>query len=232
MSNKTLDLNQIMALKPCGHNKPHDGQNYTRRRVQALLAGRKTITIPEIAAEKTVPPKDRFWLIAKMLTPIQRHELGCRCAERVLHLCDDDPRPRLAIQAKRDWLCGKITLAALHATAADAAAYAAAATTADAATYATYAAAYAAAATTADAAAYATYAAAATTAYVATYAAAATTAYVAAYAAATTAYVAAYAAAWPWQLNQALAISHQTDDEILAGLTATGLTQGDQPHVQ
>jgi uncharacterized membrane protein len=80
----SITLDQIMALKPCGHDQPHDGQNYTRRRVQELLAGRKTITIPEIAAEETVPLKDRFWLITKMLTDVQNHELDCRCAERVL----------------------------------------------------------------------------------------------------------------------------------------------------
>jgi hypothetical protein len=181
-SQPTLDLDQIMAFQPCGYDQPHDGTHYTRQRVQDLLAGRKTVTIAEIAAENAVPLKNRFWLIIKMLTDIQRHELGCRCAERVLHLCGNDPRPHLAIQAKRDWLQEKITLAALRAAAAaadDAASYAAAAADATLRTT-TY--------DTTD--------------------------------------------TWTWQLNQALAISQQTDDEILAGLTATGLTQGDQPHVQ
>lgn len=72
------------------------------------------------------------------------HEFACWSAEQTVHLCGDDPRPKAAIQAKRDWLDGKITdkeLAAARAAAGDAAGDAARNAAWDASGYAAWAAA-------------------------------------------------------------------------------------------
>ena len=94
-----------MAWNPCGW----DSDGYTVERVTELFAGRDGLTAPDIAA-LDIPRQDRLWALlhTEFLTDEQMHLLACDFAERVVHLCGDDPRPQAAIDAKRAWLRGEI----------------------------------------------------------------------------------------------------------------------------
>ena len=63
----------------------------------------------EDIAALDIPKPDILWALHKMCDDAQLHLLACDYAERVVHLCGDDPRPRAAIAAKRQWLRGEIT---------------------------------------------------------------------------------------------------------------------------
>lgn len=170
---KSVTIEQVIAWEPCGLHDDDDGKNYTPDRIDRLFAGREALAARDITA-LDIPVEDKLWALLQpeFLTDHQMHELACDFAETVLHLCGDDQRPRLAVQAKRAWLRGEISddeldaartaayaaSAAARTTGAGAAAWAAArATGAGAAAYAAWSAAYAAG--EAGAEAYAAYAA-------------------------------------------------------------------------
>ena len=139
------------------------------------------------------------WLIVRYMNKKQRVQYAIYAAEQVLDIFEkkypEDKRPRLAIEAAKNWVKSPTEKNRDAAAAADAAAYAADAA-AYAAAYAAADAAAAAAAYAADAATYAAFAAtyAAAAAAAAAYAAADAAAYAAADAAAYAAYAAAAAA--------------------------------------
>jgi hypothetical protein len=134
------------------------------------------------------------WLIARLLIKLDRVRYAVFAAEQVINIFEkkypNDNRPRMAIEAAKNYINNPTAADAYAAAAAYADAYAAAAAAADA-----YAAAYAAAYAYAAAAA-AAYAYAAAAADADAAAAAAAAAYAAAYAAASaSAYASAYASA-------------------------------------
>ena len=111
MNEKTVTLEQIIAWNPCAY--------YTRSRLIELLDGRKRISAAEIAI-LPILPQDRRWALLhpEFLTDVQMHELACRFATVLLEAeraagREPDPRSWAAIQAKRDWLAGRITDAQL-----------------------------------------------------------------------------------------------------------------------
>lgn len=107
---KAVTVDQAMAWEPCGHDGEEGGHNYTRRRVEELFAGRGRLMAEEIAT-LAIPAEDRLWALLhpEFLTEQQIHLLACDFAEQVVHLCGDDPRPRAAIEAKRQWVRREIS---------------------------------------------------------------------------------------------------------------------------
>jgi hypothetical protein len=102
---KTVTIDQVVAWGPCGLSGEDDGRNYTRERIERLFAGRSTLNARDIST-LNVPNADKLWALLhnEFLTDEQMHLFACDCAEQVVHLCGDDPRPRAAIAAKRAWL--------------------------------------------------------------------------------------------------------------------------------
>jgi hypothetical protein len=185
----------VLSWNPC--------EEYDSARIDALFAGRPVLTAADIAT-LDIPSADCIWALLHepFLTHKQMRGLACDFAERVVHLCGDDPRPQAAIDAKRARLRGEITGNEL--TAAGSAAWAAAwAAARDAAGAAAGAAAWAAARAAARAAAWA-----------AAWAAARAAAWAAAWAAAgDAAGAAAEAAEQQWQIGRILAVIEKTAEE-------------------
>lgn len=95
-----ITIDQVMAWNPCS---PYDREHVTK-----LFAGQEKMTAAEIAA-LDIPSEDRLWALlhTELVGERKLHELACEFAERVVHLCGDDPRPRAAIEVKRSWLRGE-----------------------------------------------------------------------------------------------------------------------------
>lgn len=105
-----MTLEQIIALEPCGLHGEDDGKNYTPQRVKRLMGNREFVTPQEIYDHSDVPWPDKYWLLSRLLPERDQHELACRVAE-TCEIEDDDLRARrdALIQAKRDWVDGKIS---------------------------------------------------------------------------------------------------------------------------
>jgi len=100
---KEITVKQIMKWKPCAE--------YTRKIVEKLWAGRKSLAPLEIAA-LDIPAKDRLWVLLRneIIPEKKLHLLACDFADDALaSVKNPDPRSLVAIQAKRDWVAGKIT---------------------------------------------------------------------------------------------------------------------------
>ena len=96
----------VMSWQPC--------EEYPRKRVEELFAGRESLTSQEVAA-LDIPAADRLWvLLREEIIPAEvLHELACEFAERALLRERDagrepDPVYWKAIEAKRTWLRGEI----------------------------------------------------------------------------------------------------------------------------
>ena len=158
MSNTTLTLEQLKALKPCAEGFTWYAKNIKTTDLNTIL--------PQLANQNWGWCR---WLFVRLLNDRQNRELAIYCAELVLSIFEakypDDKRPREAIEAAKAYSRGEISreglrvkrIDAAYAAYADAAAAAAATAAADAA-YAADAAADA-AVYAADAAYYAAYAA-------------------------------------------------------------------------
>ena len=84
---------------------------YTRERVTALFAGRKTIAALDVL-DMDIPLHERLCAVLReaMLPVHFLHEFACRIAETVLMQENKpDPRGLAAIEAKRKWLWGEIS---------------------------------------------------------------------------------------------------------------------------
>jgi hypothetical protein len=75
MSTTAITVDRVMSWRPC------DG--YPRARVEALSAGRPSLTPVEIAA-LPLPIKHRFWAIIRCMSPRDQRLFACDCAERAL----------------------------------------------------------------------------------------------------------------------------------------------------
>lgn len=104
----TVTYEQVLAMHPCWCST--DNGRRRLKRYADRLGGKATAL--DILALKRVPEVDRLWLVLReefIAAPIL-HEFACRCAERALKAAGvTDKRSWAAIQAKRDWLVGKIT---------------------------------------------------------------------------------------------------------------------------
>ena len=100
-----------MSFEPCGYEGPHDGENYTPERVRHLMGGKEFVAPREIHDHPEVDWEDKYWLFCNLLSERGQHELACRVAETSLQYIEDEELlavARSAIQAKRDWLAGRI----------------------------------------------------------------------------------------------------------------------------
>jgi hypothetical protein len=143
----TITVNDLISFKPC-----YKGEQL--KKLITLFRSRPVWTALDVAALTQYPARDRLWLMLRpeLIPDRTLHELACVFAERALEeerMAGREPDKRLwaAIEAKRKWLAGDISDAAVAA--ADAAA---AAADADAAAAAADAAAAAADATRVEAA--------------------------------------------------------------------------------
>ena len=92
-----------------------NGMHASKRAIDALgyapgpVVCRVDLTVDIVTGNDKFAGRERRVLKMVDATAIL-HEFGCRCAEDALALIDKpDPRSVAAIQAKRDWLAGKIT---------------------------------------------------------------------------------------------------------------------------
>ena len=109
-----ITYDQLKSWDPCWC---HDDRG--RRRLQYYkrkLGGKATAL--DMLGLRRVPAADRLWVVLRedMIPAHILHEFGCWCADQALALIDrPDPRSVAAIEAKRKWLRGEITDAALAA---------------------------------------------------------------------------------------------------------------------
>lgn len=67
---KEWTVDDILALRPCGWDKPN-GVGYHHARLVELFAGRRTVTLLDVL-DVDIPLEDKVWLIPRMLTASQR----------------------------------------------------------------------------------------------------------------------------------------------------------------
>ncbi len=104
---KTVTYEQFVEFGPCWLE-----DEAGRKRLKRYAAKREQWTALDILALNRVSAEDRLWAVLREeFIPAQvLHEFACRCAEWALSKLDHpDSRSIAAIQAKRDWLAGKIT---------------------------------------------------------------------------------------------------------------------------
>ena len=123
---KTVTVEQFKSFRPCWLETAEG-----RKRFARISAIRNEWTALDVLNLPYVSAQDKLWSVLReefIEVPIL-HEFACRCAEYALSFVKNpDPRSIAAIEAKRKWLCGKITDAELDAArgeARDAAHYAA-----------------------------------------------------------------------------------------------------------
>ena len=121
---KTLTVDDVMKMEPCGWDDEDDGTNYTRKRVSALWAGRKRLSLLEVL-DLGIPVDDRLWCVMHALDNYTARVFACDLAGHVLHIFEanypDDRRPRECLETIHRCLRGEASKDEL-ATAADAAA--------------------------------------------------------------------------------------------------------------
>lgn len=104
---KTVTYEQFVGFGPCWLENEAG-----RKRLKRYASKREQWTALDILALNRVSAEDRLWAVLREeFIPAQLlHEFACRCAEWALSKVDHpDSRSIAAIQAKRDWLAGKIT---------------------------------------------------------------------------------------------------------------------------
>ena len=123
---KTVTVEQFRKFGPCWLETVEGRGKFAR-----IAAIKNEWTALDVLNLPDVSVQDKFWSVLReefIDAPIL-HEFACRCAEYALSFVESpDPRSIAAIEAKRKWLCGKITDAELDAArgeARDAAHYAA-----------------------------------------------------------------------------------------------------------
>jgi hypothetical protein len=112
MSIKTLTVDDILALRPCGR--------YPREAVAKLFGKRKKAT-PKLVAAAKIPAEYRLWLLLRWpgMDESRRRLLAADVAEHVLPIFErdhpDDKRLRTAIDVARRYARGEETVGALNA---------------------------------------------------------------------------------------------------------------------
>ena len=110
---KTVTVEQFRKFGPCWLETAEGREKFAR-----IAAIRNEWTALDVLNLPDVSVQDKFWSVLReefIEAPIL-HEFACRCAEYALSFVESpDPRSIAAIEAKRKWLCGKITDAELDA---------------------------------------------------------------------------------------------------------------------
>ncbi len=113
MGLKTVTPKQFKTFGPCWL-----GTAEGRERFRIVSALRPEWTALDVLALPDVSAKDKLWSVLRedFLSSELLHEFACRCAEYALTFVENpDPRSVAAIEAKRAWVRGEITDAALAA---------------------------------------------------------------------------------------------------------------------
>ncbi len=104
---KKVTLETIMNWNPC--------EEYPEERIKKLMGRKKYVKLDDIWKVKLDNRNDYLWfaLRSEFISEENLHLIAIYAAELVLPVYEkkypDDDRPRKAIQAKKDWLKGKIT---------------------------------------------------------------------------------------------------------------------------
>ena len=110
---KTVTVEQFKSFRPCWLETAEGREKFAR-----IAAIKNEWTALDVLNLPDVSVQDKFWSVLReefIEAPIL-HEFACRCAEYALSFVESpDPRSIAAIEAKRKWLCGKITDAELDA---------------------------------------------------------------------------------------------------------------------
>ena len=110
---KTVTVEQFRKFGPCWLETAEGRGKFAR-----IAAIKNEWTALDVLKLPDVSVQDKFWSVLReefVDAPIL-HEFACRCAEYALSFVESpDPRSIAAIEAKRKWLCGKITDAELDA---------------------------------------------------------------------------------------------------------------------
>ena len=109
----TITYSQLLLYDPCWS---HSAAGRKRLQYYSNKLGGKANAL-DILRLRRVPAGDRLWVVLREdLIPAKLlHEFGCWCADEALKLIDNpDPRSVEAVRAKRQWLRGEITDAALE----------------------------------------------------------------------------------------------------------------------
>jgi len=105
-----ITVADILKLNPC--------DTYGEKALVDLI-GEGVPVKREAALSLKIPPGDKVWALLRLplLSKEERLYLGCDFAEHVLPIFEtkypEDARPRQAIEAKRKWLIGEISLEGL-----------------------------------------------------------------------------------------------------------------------
>jgi len=108
---KKVTLNQILDLDLC--------DRYSVKRVKELMSGRKYVTAIDVINTEMDFLTDNTWLVVReeFLTDEMLHKVGIYAAELAIPIFEKEypgeDRLRKAIEAKKEWLKGKITSAEL-----------------------------------------------------------------------------------------------------------------------
>lgn len=110
---KTVTVEQFMKFGPCWLETVKG-----REKLARIAAVKNEWTALDVLNLPDVSVQDKFWSVLReeFIEASILHEFACRCAEYALSFVESpDPRSIAAIEAKRKWLCGKITDAELDA---------------------------------------------------------------------------------------------------------------------
>ncbi len=106
---KAITLEQFKGLKPCwleDEEKAVKLEVIGARKKEWTALDVLSLPVEEVSAE------DKLWAVLRPEFIEERilHEFACRCADRALNKIESpDLRIVAVIEAKRKWLCGKIT---------------------------------------------------------------------------------------------------------------------------
>lgn len=110
---KTVTVGQFRKFGPCWLETVEGRGKFAR-----IAAVKNEWTALDVLNLPDVSVQDKFWSVLQeeFIEASILHEFACRCAEYALSFVESpDPRSIAAIEAKRKWLCGKITDAELDA---------------------------------------------------------------------------------------------------------------------
>ena len=113
MALPTITYSQLLSYDPCWS---HSAAGRKRLQYYSNKLGGKANAL-DILRLRRVPARDRLWAVLRgdLIPDRLLHEFGCWCADEALKLIDNpDPRSVKAVMAKRQWLRGEITDAALE----------------------------------------------------------------------------------------------------------------------
>lgn len=103
---RPITISFVLSLQPC----------YTRDELEAVAGGRQSMT-PLQVCDADAPAADILWLLLReeFIPSQDLHEFACACAERALQRereagREPDARSWRAVEVKRQWLVGEVSV--------------------------------------------------------------------------------------------------------------------------